>query len=141
LTDYIKKLLGLAETFHRWTAALSGLDRLRRRRVAVFAERIAATMARAADALVRLQEKPADGAALRQALREFGRISGYLELIVHALEHHLDGRKLAGVKRRLERLEVGEIEASGVLKGAPARIERLAMAEGYFRALADSLRT
>jgi hypothetical protein len=52
----------------------------------------------------------------------------------------LDGRKLAGVKRRLDGLG-----GKGPLRGTLARvnagrIERLLEAEGYFRALADRLR-
>jgi len=61
--------------------------------------------------------------------------------MVDALEHHLDGRKLTGVKRRLELLWPGELHRSVVAGRKPTHIDRLASAEGYFRALADGLRT
>jgi hypothetical protein len=51
-----------------------------------------------------LEKDPANARAGREAVRELGRIAGYVEDIVQALEDHLDGRKLAGVKRRLELL-------------------------------------
>ena len=57
-----------------------------------------------------------------------------------ALEHHLDGRKLAGVKRRLELLRPGELHRNVVAGHKPIHLDRLASAEGYFRALADGLR-
>lgn len=104
LSDYTRKVLGIARTIHQWIGALSVLDASRRDRVARYAEEIAATLARAAEALARLETDPRDRAAARHALREFGRISGYVETIVGILVHHLDGRKLAGVKRRLEQL-------------------------------------
>ena len=139
-----KHLLSLAETVYRWTGALAGLDGARREKVAVYATAIAETLARAADALVRLDANPADVAARRQAVRDFGRIAGYVETIVIVLQHHLDGRKLAGVKRRLEHLEQGaEFPAAASVTAATAmkvHIGHLIAAEGYFRALADSLR-
>jgi hypothetical protein len=61
--------------------------------------------------------------------------------IVSALERHLDGRKLAGVKRRLEALVVKGSIVAAVRSADAHRIERLLEAEGYFRALADGLRT
>jgi hypothetical protein len=75
------------------------------------------------------------------AIRELGRISGYIETLVDVLEHHLDGRKLAGVKRRLEPLRPGELRQRVVSGRKPIHIDRLASADGYFRALADGLRT
>lgn len=63
-----------------------------------------------------------------------------MEDIVAALEHDLDGRKLAGVKRRLERLAGKEPLLADVRSADAHRIERLLEAEGYFRALADGLR-
>jgi hypothetical protein len=141
LADYARRLLCLAETVHRWLGALSALDDKRRARVAGYAERIADTLARAGDALGRLGRAPEDLRARRQAIRELGRISGYIETMVGALEHNLDGRKLAGVKRRLEQLRPGELHASVLLGRRPEHIDRLASAEGYFRALADGLRT
>jgi hypothetical protein len=141
LADYARRLLCLAETVHRWLGALSALDEKRRARVAGYAERIADTLARGGDALGRLGHAPEDGRARRQAIRELGRISGYIETMVGALEHNLDGRKLAGVKRRLEQLRPGELHESVLCGRKPIQIDRLASAEGYFRALADGLRT
>lgn len=141
IADYTQRLLRLAQAVHRWLGALSTLDDGRRRRVATYAERIAATLARAAEALRRLQGAPGDARASEQAIRELGRIAGYIETMVGALERHLDGRKLAGVKRRLEQLRPGELHECVVSGRKPLHLERLASAEGYFRALADGLRT
>jgi hypothetical protein len=137
---YTRKLLSLAQTLHRWGGALSALDRSRREKVAKYADEIAATLARASGSLLRLEADPGDLAAAREALREFGRIAGYVETIVGVLRHHLDGRKLAGVKRRLEQLAPQGIRQS--LGSVKARVstDRLVATEGYFRALADSLR-
>lgn len=141
LSEYAERLLSLAETVHRWLGILGDLDRGRRERVAKYATSIAETLGRAAEALARLEAEPASKAAKTQAIRELGRLSGYFETIVGALEHHLDGRKLAGVKRRLEQLNAHELEAVVVARTSPVKIERLVSAEGYFRALADGLRT
>ena len=70
----------------------------------------------------------------------YGRISGSLETIMAALEVHLDGRKRAGVKRRLEHLKPFDLEAAIREYGAFRHARRLTSAEGYFRALADTLR-
>ena len=83
---------------------------------------------------------PATAGARERAVRELGRISGYIETMVEALEQHLDGRKLTGVKRRLELLRPGELHRCVVAGRKPTHIDRLASAEGYFRALADGLR-
>jgi len=141
LADYAKRLLGLAETVHRWLGALSLLDDARRRRVAKYAEKIASTLARAAEALHRLEQSPHDARAREQAIRELGRIVGYIETMVGALDRHLDGRKLAGVKRRLELLRPAELHKCVVSGRKPKHIDRLASAEGYFQALADGLGT
>ena len=142
--DTSKHLLSLAETLYRWAGALAGLDGTRRERIAGYAVAIADTLARAADALTRLEANPQDTAARHQAVRDFGRIAGYVETIVTVLQHHLDGRKLAGVKRRLERLEQGaEFPAATCVTSPTAmkiHVGHLIAAEGYFRALADSLR-
>ena len=79
--------------------------------------------------------------AARDAVRELGRIAGYVEDIVKILEEHLDGRKLNGVKRRLDQLASREPLLSAAAGAYARRIERLVEAEGYFRALADGLRT
>ncbi|MFN3868978.1 MAG: hypothetical protein ACK4MF_07935 [Hyphomicrobiaceae bacterium] len=137
--DYARILVDLAATVHRWMAALAPLDRARRRRVARYASEIAETLSRAADALADLEANPDNRAAARRAAREFGRISGYIETIVGVLEQHLDGRKLAGVKRRLERLEAHAPRIETLEPAGVRRVDRLAAAEGYFRALADGL--
>lgn len=140
LLDTPKRLLSIAETVHRWAGALAALDRTRRAKVARYAEAIAETLGRAARHAVRLAAAPADKAAHRGLAREFGRISGYLETLVGVLQHHLDGRKLAGVKRRLEQLGPRGTLAGPEAPVARIRIDRLLAAEGYFRALADALR-
>ncbi len=141
IADYAQRLLRLAETVHGWLGALGALDHKRRLRVAAYAGEIAATLARAGGALQRLGAVPRDRAAEIEAIRELGRISGYIETLVDVLEHHLDGRKLAGVKRRLEQLRPGELRRCVVSGRKPIHIHRLASAEGYFRALADGLKT
>ena len=140
LSGYTKKLLALAQTLHRWAGALGALDLSRREKVAKYADEIAATLDRASGALLRLEADATDHAAIREALREFGRITGYIETIVGVLRHHLDGRKLAGVKRRLEQLAPHGIRQSLTAVKVRAHTDRLIATEGYFRALADSLR-
>lgn len=88
----------------------------------------------------RLEGDPENPAARRWMLREFGRIRGYIETIVETLDDHLDGRKLAGVKRRLEQLELSGLEDVLDLEAAHRRIDRLVSSEGYFRGLGDALR-
>ena len=140
LADYTDKLLDLARTVHRWLDVLPALDDGRREKVARYAEQIADTLARAAQALGRLEAVPRDRRAARQAVREFGRIAGYVETIVAALDQHLDGRKLAGIKRRLEQLADQELPRAIGAGAEAVRIHPLLAAEGYFRALADALR-
>lgn len=108
--------------------------------MARYAERIAETLGRAASALAALEKDPSATRPAREAIRELGRIAGYIEDIVRALEHHLDGRKLAGVKRRLDRLAGKEPMRTAVRSADAERVEHLLEAEGYFRALADGLR-
>jgi hypothetical protein len=140
LLDYTLKLLGLSETIHRWHGALGALEADRKEKVARYAEEIAATLARAAAAFALLEQDPAAAKAEREAIRELARIAGYVEDIVRLLERHLDGRKLAGVKRRLDQL-AGKVPVRSAVRRADAhRVERLLEAEGYFRALADGLR-
>jgi len=141
--DYSRRILALAEILHRWVGQLMRLDGRRREKVARYADAIAATLARAAEAHHRLESAPADAAAGRALVREFGRIAGYLETIVGVLHRHLDGRKLAGVKRRLEQLRTADAGVAPTLPAASphqAAVDRLTAAEGDFRALADALR-
>ena len=140
LADYAQRLADLASTINRWLAAASRLDGTRREKVALYSEEIAATLARAAGALATLEGAPGDLPALMTATRELGRIAGYLDTIMAALADHLDGRKQAGVKRRLEHLRPFELEAALREFGAFRHARRLTSAEGYFRALADTLR-
>lgn len=78
----------------------------------------------------------------RTAIREFGRFHGYVTTIVAVLQHRLDGRRLAGVKKRLESLDQGPLRALSEDEPASSelRIDHLYAAEGYLRALNDSLR-
>lgn len=140
LADYAQRLSDFARTVNRWLALAAKLDNLRREKVALYAEEIAATLARAAASLAILEGDPHNRSALLSATRELGRISGYVETIVATLEHHLDGRKRAGVKRRLEHLKPFDLETTIREFGAFRHARRLASAEGYFRALADTLR-
>lgn len=137
LSDYPKRCLAIAVTLSRWVGALNALDTQRRLKVARYSEAIADTLARASASAVSLSASPTDKAAQRALVRELGRITGYLETLVGVLQHHLDGRKLAGVKRRLEQLGP---DRKGFRAAHTIRIDRLLAAEGYFRALADSLR-
>ena len=140
LLEFPKRLLSIAERVSTWAGALAALDRTRRAKVARYAEAIAETLGRAARFSARLAAAPADKAAQRGLVREFGRITGYLETLVGVLQHHLDGRKLAGVKRRLEQLGPRQGTGGREVGAVKIRVDRLLAAEGYFRALADSLR-
>jgi len=140
LAAYLRRLSALAQTVHRWLAVAAQLDGIRREKVALYAEEIAATLSRAATALGALERAPGDRSAVLTATRELGRISGYLDTIMAALDVHLDGRKRAGVKRRLEHLKPFDLETAIREFGAFRHARRLASAEGYFRALADTLR-
>ena len=140
LTDFAQRILEIAETVYRWAGQLAELEAGKREKVALYAEEIAATLGRAAAAFASLDDQPDDKQQLLAAERELGRITGYLETIVGALRHHLDGRKLAGVKRRLEHLEPYAAGALIAERGAFENASRLTSAEGFFRALADALR-
>ncbi|MBO0764778.1 MAG: hypothetical protein J2P50_09340 [Hyphomicrobiaceae bacterium] len=141
LLAYVAKLLHLSQTLYRWRGLIRELDAGRRATVAHHAEQIADTLARVAVALGRLEKDPRSVRAARDTVRELGPIAGYVEDIVKALDMHLDGRKLAGVKRRLVQLGSREPPLSAAAGAYARRIERLVEAEGYFRALADGLRT
>ncbi len=136
---YAKKVLAIAQTLNSWVASAAALDLARRRKIAKYSNQIGDTLARAADALDLLAREPGNRKALTMAVREFGRISGYIETICDVMRHHLDGRKLAGVKRRLEQLEEPNRDVLGGAHGLRHQIDRLTAAEGYFRALADGI--
>jgi hypothetical protein len=138
--DYTLKLLGISEAMRRWQGVLGDMDEKRRERVAKYAEEIAGTLARAAEAYERLEKEPGDKAAARIAVREFGRLAGYVENILGALDGRVDGRRLAGIKRRLEGLAMEGLITESLRRADAPRIERLVAAEGYFRAFADGLR-
>jgi hypothetical protein len=140
LAEYAQRLSDLAATVNRWLAIAARLDSLRREKIALYAEEIAATLGRAAAALATLELIPDDRGALLAATRELGRVAGYVETIISTLEDHLDGRKQAGVKRRIEHLKPFDLESAIREFGAFRHARRLASAEGFFRALADSLR-
>jgi hypothetical protein len=93
LLTYIAKLVHLSQTLLRWRGLLGHLEAGQRDKVAEYAVQIADTLARAAAALARLEKDPASVRAARDAIRELGRIAGYIEDIVKALQQHLDGRK------------------------------------------------
>jgi anti-sigma-K factor RskA len=141
ITDYAQRILELAETVYRWLGQMSDLQGAKREKVALYAEEIAATLARATLAFAALEQQPTDKQQILAAARELGRIAGYVDTIVAALAHHLDGRKLAGVKRRLEHLQPFDPDTLIAERGAFAIANRLTSAEGFFRALADALRT
>lgn len=141
LVDYTLKVLGLSEAMRKWHDLLAALDQSQRDKIARFAEQIAATLARAAEAFERIEKNPGETAPKRAAIRELGRLSGYVENIVVTLEGRVDGRRLNGLKRRLEALTEDSLIADTVRKADTTRIDRLLASEGYFRALADALRT
>jgi len=137
--DLTLKLLGLADVICKWQAMMTRLDKARRLKVARYALRIAESLARLAAALERLEADATDRTARRGALREVGRLAGYMETMVTALRGHVDGRSLAGVERRLQGLSVDDIISDTPTGEPPRHIERIVAAEGYMRALADSL--
>ncbi|HRD76395.1 MAG TPA: hypothetical protein PK264_10705 [Hyphomicrobiaceae bacterium] len=141
LVDITLKVLGISEAIRKWQSVARDLDGNRRDRIARYAEEIAGTIARIADAMGRLAELPGDRASLMVITRELGRLSGYIETIVACLEGRIDGRGLNGVKRRLESLREGAVMGTAAQPVDAGQIDRLVAAEGYFRALADSLRT
>ena len=138
--DLLLRLLGLTATLQSWHAHLSGLATDRREKIARFAEHIAETLGRAAAALTVLEHEPGNVPAARDAIRELSRVAGYIDDLVTTLDRHLDGRKLNGVKTRLERLEMPDPVRLAVENPARFRIPALLEAEGYLRALADGLR-
>ena len=142
--EFVVRLLGIARTLQSWHGALLVLDGARRDKLASYADEISATFARAAQAFATLETNPQDRTARRDAVREFGRISGYLDDIVVVLQQALDGRKIAGLKRRLSRLaQPGARSGPRGISAADQitpRLDTLLDAEGYFRALADGLR-
>lgn len=141
VVDVTLKLLGLTDALAKLQSVIAGVGDTRRQRIARYASDIAGTLARAAAACETLERKPRDKVAIRIAVREFGRLRGYVENITDTLDGRIDGRRLAGIKRRLESIASEGLIVESLIHHAPGRIERIAAAEGYFRALADSVRT
>lgn len=140
IVDYTLKILGLSEAMRRWQGVVRQMDATRREKVGHYAEEIAGTLARTAEAFEILEQRPDDRPARKLAIRELGRLGGYVETIVATLDGRVDGRRLAGLRRRLEGLSMEGAIAQTVAQANSVRIERLAAAEGYFRALADALK-
>jgi hypothetical protein len=140
IVEFTSKLLGIGEAMRRWQGVIGEIDDKRREKVARYAEEIAGTLQRAGEAYERLEKDADDKAATRIAIREFSRLAGYVENIVEALDGRIDGRRLAGLKRRLEALASEGLILDSLKRADAARLERLAATEGYFRALADGLR-
>lgn len=141
VVDVTLKLLGLTDALSKLQSVIASAGDTRRERIARYASEIAGTLERAARAFETLEMNPGDTAALRIAVREFGRLRGYVENITDTLDGRIDGRRLAGIKRRLESIASEGLIVESLGHIDPGRIERLAAAEGYFRALADSART
>jgi hypothetical protein len=140
IRDFLLRLIGITRLLQTWHAALMTLDATRREKLATYADEIAATFGRAAQAFATLERTPADLRARGDAVRELGRISGYLDDLIAILETVLDGRKLAGFKKRLGGLAAPSPTSLGPSLRSTPRLDALLDAEGYFRALADGLR-
>jgi len=148
----ITQIFGIAEVVAGWSGALRNLNRGQRKTVATYCDTVADTLARAGDALATLADDNtkarAKDKATREVRRELSRLAGNIHDIAELLEGHLDGRKIAGVKRRLEGIvERQTIDAMlletrkpGQIAGFKRRMEMLAEAEGEFRALGDRLK-
>lgn len=140
LIDYTVKLLGLSEVIHKWRDAMRRMDADDREKIAVYCETIAENVAQAARSFEVLRKDETDKAARREAVLAFGRMAGHVEDIATALADHLDGRKIAGVKRRLDILLDQHRMDDAIARADSGRIARLHEAEGYFRSVADRLR-
>ncbi len=146
LSATLLKLLGLTRALRALKASFDSLESANREKIAAYAEAIAATFARAAAAFAILEKMPDHAAARRDATREIGRIAGYVEDIIETLGPQLDGRRRAGLTRRLADFATIDL-ATIASQHSPATgrrpkspIDHLLEAEGYFRALADGLR-
>ncbi|MEO1543173.1 MAG: hypothetical protein AAFR75_04045 [Pseudomonadota bacterium] len=135
-----QKLIALAKTIAGWATELDKLNDEHRAKVAEYLDKVADTHARASAALSHLETEPTNKKQKRIAEQEFGRIKGYVDTIVDVLYGHLDGRKLAGVKRRINGIDtdirIGEPGSNTIVRV----VQHLNEAEGYFRAIADALR-
>ncbi len=140
IRDFLLRLFAITRLLQTWHTALLALDTHRRAQVADYADQIAATFARAAQAFTILERTPSDARARHDAVRELGRISGYLDDLVAILASVMDGRKLAGFRKRLAGLAPPTPTSLGPSLRSNPRLDTLVDAEGYFRALADGLR-
>lgn len=148
----ITQIFGLAEVLAGWRTTLRKLNGAQRAKVAAYCDTVADTLARASDALLVLSmdasQARSKNKAARDTRRELARLAGNVSDIAILLEGHLDGRKIAGVKRRLkgivERQTIDamllETRKPGQISGFKRRLEMLSEAEGEFRALGDGLK-
>lgn len=148
----ITQILGLADAVMGWRSSLRALNAKERAKVAVYCDTVADTLARTGEALERLSDdtmraRSRDKAG-RDMRRELARLAGNVRDLADLLDGHLDGRKIAGVKRRLEGIvEQQTVDTlllaarqTGEVAGLKRRMEMLADAEGVFRALGDGLK-
>jgi hypothetical protein len=138
--DITLKLLRLTDVLAAWRSAIDEADQRRRDRIARYADEIAQTISRLAVAYARLEARPGETAARHEAIRDLARLKGYVEGIAAVLEGRVDGRRVAGLQRRLEGLVLEGAVSDSLDQASPRSIERLLAAEGWFRALADGLR-
>ncbi|MEL6289931.1 MAG: hypothetical protein AAFQ35_14280 [Pseudomonadota bacterium] len=146
------QIFSLAEVVAGWHGSLRALDNTRRAKVAAYCDTVADTLARASDALAVVAEPTSQArartAAGRDLKRELTRLKGNLSDLTELLDGSLDGRKIAGVKRRLGGIVEGDAvdrlllraRAPGEIAGLDRRLDMLSEAEGEFRALADRLK-
>ncbi|MBI1383967.1 MAG: hypothetical protein GC150_03530 [Rhizobiales bacterium] len=142
VTDIATRLVSLADSLRGWLEALARMDVERRLRLARYCDGIADTLARAGEALSSGSTRPAR--AMRSARRslehELGRLAGHGEDVARLMRGQLDAAKLAVLKRRAKSL-IELTRSPDALRADPRGMVRLQEAEGYFRSLADRLRT
>jgi len=148
----ISGILGLAKVVDGWRTSIRALDQKQRVKAAAYCETVADTLSRVTEAFAAYADPAAQAktrnTASRDMRRELGRLTGNIEDIAELLSGHLDGRKIAGIKRRLEgiveRQKVDalllETHTGTQVAGFKRRLEMLAEAEGYFRSLGDALK-
>jgi hypothetical protein len=141
IPDYAQRLLRLAEIVHGWLGALSALDQKRRLRMAAYADEIAATLARAGNALHRLGASSSDRATEIEAIRELGASAAISRPSSTCSSITLTDASSRALKGGPISFARGELRRCVVSGRKPIHIDRLASAEGYFRALADGLKT
>ncbi|MEO1206854.1 MAG: hypothetical protein AAFV45_11035 [Pseudomonadota bacterium] len=135
-----QQLIALAKTIAGWATELDKLNEEKRAKVADYVDKVADTLSRASGALDELVDDPGNKKQKRIAEQEFGRIKGYVDTIADVLQGHLDGRKLAGVKRRINGIDTDVRIAPRGSNTLPGIVAKIHEAEGYFRAISDALR-